>query len=63
MVGLTHDVLEMRVARPPADREGALDLARQHYLYCPDLVDQGTPTLDGLGAALLGSPVWSFWWD
>lgn len=60
---ITHDVVEMRVGRPPRSREEAIALAMQQYRYCGDIVDQGTETIDRLAAGLLGSPVWYFWWD
>ena len=41
----------------------ALDLAREQYAYCPDLVDQGTETLSALAASLLKDEWWHFWWD
>jgi hypothetical protein len=60
---ITHDVVEMRVGRPLGNREAALALALEQYLYCPDIVEQGTETLERLAAGLLESPVWYFWWD
>ena len=62
-VGLGTDVMDVRVARPPQSRAQALDLAREHYVYCSDIVDQGVGTLSGLAAQLLGNEWWSFWWD
>jgi hypothetical protein len=63
LVGLSHDVLELRVAGRPASRAIALDLAREQYAYCNDIVDQGTGTLSGLAASLMASDWWHFWWD
>lgn len=63
LVALSFDVLELRVARRPADRDEALLLARELYAYCPDLVDQGSGTLAPLAASLMTSSWWSFWWD
>lgn len=57
------DVIEMQVTRPPTTREEALKLAREHYLYCPDIVDQGVESVAGLAALLLNGRVWYFWWD
>lgn len=57
------DVLECLVSRPPADREAAEALAREQYLYCPDIVEQGTQDLRTLAATLLDGPAWFFWWD
>src|SRR5262249_26076759 len=34
VVGITHDIVEMLVARPPRSRKKALELAREQYLYC-----------------------------
>jgi hypothetical protein len=60
---MADDVVEVQVARPPADRDGAMKLAREHFIYCTDIVHQGTETLEALASALLGSSVWYFWWD
>lgn len=62
-VVMTHDTIEMQVAKPPTDRDSALDLAREQFAYCSDIVGQGTVTLDALAAELLGGTVWFFWWD
>jgi hypothetical protein len=63
LVGLSHDVMNLRVARKPATRSEALDLAREHYAYCPDVIDQGVGTLSELAAALIENDWWYFWWD
>lgn len=63
IVGMLPDTLEMRVARPPATREAAEALAKEQYLYCYDVVDQGTQTLRALAAGLLHGTAWYFWWD
>jgi len=63
VVGITRDVVEMRVERPPTNKVDALRLAKQQYLYCQDIVDQGTQTLESLAAVLLGGTSWFFWWD
>ncbi len=57
------DVVEYRVARPVATQEQAMALALEQYAYCPDIVLQGTETLERLAAEILGSPYWFFWWD
>ena len=63
VVAMAGDVIEMRVAQPPTNRDDAVELAAQHYLYCKDIVTQGTETLQRLAATLLGGTVWYFWWD
>jgi uncharacterized protein DUF4253 len=59
VAGMAGRVAEMKVSRPPADRDAALELAAQQYLYCPDIVG----TLQHRAATLLGGTVWYFWWD
>jgi hypothetical protein len=44
-------------------RESALALAREQFLYCPDLVHQMHGTLENLAASLIGAKTWNFWWD
>lgn len=63
VVTATGDVLEMRVKRPPTTRAEALVLANEQFVYCSDIVHQGTETIDALAAGLLNSPAWFFWWD
>lgn len=60
---LTGDTLECLAPRPPSDRDAALVLAREHFLFCGDIVHQGTGSLEVLAAALLGADTWFFWWD
>jgi len=62
-VGMNGDVVEMYAAQPPGMRDQALTLATQQFLYCSDIVTQGTETIDALAAGLLGSHIWYFWWD
>lgn len=62
-ISLSHDVIEGRVAQRPSGRDQALALAREQYAYCPDIVDQGVTTLSALGATLMISDWWFFWWD
>lgn len=63
IVGVSGDVIEAHVENPPTTREEAIAVAWQHYLYCPDLVEQGEETITNLAAALLDQKVWFFWWD
>jgi hypothetical protein len=63
LVALGSDTLELAVLRPVLDREEALILADEQFLYCFDLIVQGAETLDRLAALLLRSTSWLFWWD
>lgn len=61
---ITHDVLEMTVPAPVGEGK-ALEVAREHYAFTPDRVDQGTETgtLGEVAASVAVSNVWFFWWD
>lgn len=63
MVAATNDIIECSVGRPPTTREGALALAREQYIYCYDIVEQGVGTIAALAAGLLDGSAWYFWWD
>jgi hypothetical protein len=60
---VTDDVVEFTVTKQPETREDALQLAREQFIFCTDLVFQGTQTLSNLAAALKVSKTWYFWWD
>jgi hypothetical protein len=63
LVCLSSDVMELKVLHRPASKEEALKLAREQFLFCSDIVDQGVGTIENLAATLLASDVWYFWWD
>jgi hypothetical protein len=53
----------LRVASRPKTRKEALALARDQYIYCTDLIDQGGGTYSALAADLMANDWWHFWWD
>ena len=63
IITVTHDMIECTVSRPPTTKDQAMELAREQFIYCPDIVHQGTESLSGLAATLLGGKTWYFWWD
>ncbi len=63
ITGMSGDVVECAVAKPPRDRDAAIHLAWEQYFYCGDIVEQGCETVSNLAATLLNSPYWYFWWD
>lgn len=58
-----HSELEFSILRPLSSNDEALALAREQFLYCPDLVHQTYGTLENLAASLVGARDWGFWWD
>jgi hypothetical protein len=63
LVGLQRNILELWATEFPADRNAALVLAREQYLYCRDIVEGGCETLDELAAILCSGEHWYFWWE
>ena len=61
-VFLHVDTLELKITRPPADRDEAMNLAWEQYLYCTDLLETHG-TVAELAAHLMGAERWHFWWD
>jgi len=62
-IAATGETIEFLVGHPPSTRSAAMTLARTFYGYCPDLVEQGTQTIEYLAALLLHGRFWYFWWD
>jgi hypothetical protein len=63
LVVIVGDVVELRVGKPPKTDAAAMELAREQYIYCDDIVTQGTITLERLAESLKNGTVWYFWWD
>lgn len=63
LVGVSGDTINIRVARRPKTREEALALAREQYIYCNDIIDQGFASYSALAADLMANDWWFFWWD
>jgi hypothetical protein len=63
IIAVADDVVHYRVQRRPATRSEAMELAREQYDFCPDIVLQETDNLEHLAAILMESDWWLFWWD
>jgi Domain of unknown function (DUF4253) len=63
LVGMSGDVLNIRVKKRPDNKTQAMVLATEMYHYAPDIVLQGTETISALAASLMESDYWYFWWD
>jgi hypothetical protein len=63
VVEIGFDTLTLVVERPPMNFDHALAGAAEHFAFCPDNVLQATETLAAYRDLILGSPIWSFWWD
>lgn len=59
LTGAGQDFLEGYFVTPP---ENAPALAKRMYEFCPDIVDQGTGTVEALADELAKGKLY-FWWD
>lgn len=59
---ITMDTLEFLLPAPVSE-EQAMELAKEQYVYCTDIVDQGIGEVHLLAKSLCQSKIWFFWWD
>jgi Domain of unknown function (DUF4253) len=62
-IAFSTDTVEFRIERPVGTQDEAIALALEHFAFCPDIVLQGTQTIERLAASLIGARHWFFWWD
>jgi len=55
--------IRLLVQRPPRTMEAAEKIAAEHAAFCTECAGQGLRTLREIAPALVGAPVWTFWWD
>jgi hypothetical protein len=60
VIGIGSDTIELRVQRPPTERDSAIALAREHVAYAPSLLAGGTRSIDDIAESIAGARVWSF---
>ena len=60
---MQSDIIEFHVERPAKTRDAARALAREFYIYCNDIVDQGVGDMSVLAALAMSDAPWYFWWD
>jgi hypothetical protein len=60
LTGMGFDWVEGRFRAPIRDADA---LARHFYAFCPDIVDQGTETVEALDRELVQSQRLYCWWD
>lgn len=60
LTGTSGDWCDFKINKEPADW---LVLAKEAYAVCPDIVDQGTGTIEALADELKRTKKLYFWWD
>lgn len=63
VIAVGFATLALSVAAPPIDMTHAREIAYEHLAFCPDNIWQGPGSLPDYADALLGAPIWTFWWD
>jgi hypothetical protein len=58
--GAGFDWFEASFRRQPANM---LEFAKEVYEFCPDVVDQGTGTVEALAAEMKRTNIVFLWWD
>lgn len=62
LMQLNPDFLTLQVPHPPTDPGEQVQAALEHYLFCPDNIEQGTQTFENYVPAI-PALAWAFWWD
>jgi hypothetical protein len=60
---ITNDVLECVVMNRRQTEAAAMKLAAEQWIYCDDIVGQGTQSVRKLAMEIWRKPSWFFWWD
>lgn len=62
LVSLTDSGVGVRVGRPPASHDAAMEAAEEIYAYCPDAVSRGVGSMWALATTIAVSGAWSLRW-
>ena len=60
IIGVGIDFIQADIIKEPSDY---LELAKEIYSMCPDVVDQGTDTVEELAREMKANKTMYFWWD
>lgn len=55
--------IRLLVQRPPRTLEVAEKIAAEHSAFCDECAGRGLRTVREIAPALVGAPIWTFWWD
>lgn len=62
VIHMSHDSIDARMLRPPADPALALQLTQEHFVYCGETACYGN-TVESYASGLMQGQQWHFWWD
>jgi hypothetical protein len=63
VVGMGGKTLELAVSRPAEDRNAAMRLAREQFVYSPAVVGAAAGSMEARAATLLNATAWTLWWE
>jgi len=63
LMALEPNVIECFVEEPPMTKDQALKVAREHFGYCSERIEQGEGEMAPYAYDLLNTSLWTFWWD
>lgn len=63
LIGLSHDMMNLRVVQRPKSHNEAITLAREQYVYCRETIEPPKESYSTLAAELMISDWWYFWWE
>lgn len=63
LMWVESDRLRLLVGRPPQTVEAATRVAAEHWAFADECGGVTKTSIKDLAAALVGAPVWTYWWD
>jgi Domain of unknown function (DUF4253) len=55
--------MQLLVERPPRTLEHATRVAAEHSVFADECAGRGLGRISEIAAAIVGAPIWTFWWD
>jgi Domain of unknown function (DUF4253) len=49
--------------RPPRSIDAARHVAAEHFVFCDECAGRGLRDISAISAAIISTPIWTFWWD
>lgn len=63
LVGVAADSIRLSVERPPIDEKNCELLAREHYAFAPDILNDSERDITDYARELPHHKEWEFWWN
>lgn len=60
---VSYDTVQYYLDTSVTGNEALEELKKEQFMYCQDIVTQGSGSLENLKLSIKGSKFWFFWWD